>query len=280
MSGKRITAHTKKNNIFTKATEDVLTVAETPNPILTHTKKENSPLRERLLIEQRQNGGERVFVDNKYKFEPNGEFKLIKSQASEHLKKVAKHNYFNPYLASDARFPKRMTRAVIDEQKFIVDPTELNLFSEATRTQGYYDGGLNINRKSHRDLMQSRENLVETIGHEVGHAKWDEKSSIQDAIDYGLDMGVTYSPAEIVKIRKYSKAAQNYVSPEVSYHKYSKNFTEVTAREEGKKTLRKYNDLTDSLQKTFPYSHCEQLNKLSIKEEDSLNFLLAMIRSN
>ena len=87
-----------------------------------------------------------------------------------------------------------------------------------------------------------RESLTETIGHEVSHAKWNERVIRREMYQFGLNNRYIsdYSPAERIKIKMYADAAKTVADPRKDFKKYYENFREVTAREEGKKAVRKY----------------------------------------
>lgn len=66
-----------------------------------------------------------------------------------------------------------------------------------------------INLKSSKDLDLPRETLTNTIGHKIGHAKWNERQMEREFYMEGIDDYYikNYTPSERMKIKKYAGRA-------------------------------------------------------------------------
>jgi hypothetical protein len=165
-----------------------------------------------------------------------------------------------------------MAQANIKDSNFILDP-KVSLFREKSTHGGCYhdDGTVNINLKGMKDLSLPRERLTETIGHEIGHAKWDEKCFLYKLYTLGMDDGDFLrrnSKAEIPDIKRYQRAIDNYISPSTDFKAYLGNFAERIARKEGATSVQKYANLHDKINEEFPYKHIFQFYKQTVDEDD------------
>ena len=280
--GKKIRTTVRENGPIKNVTDETFTITEDQVPTLTHSKRTISPNNESLLIEEKQNGKVRKYLFNQYetdRFAP-GDFSLKESEASsDALKEIAENNFLLPYVSSSSRFPRRITQAAIEDANFIVDP-KVQIYRKASSTYGYYshDGKVNINIKTKQGLRQPRESIVDTAGHEVEHAIWDEKSCNYHMSKTGMfpDMEGWFTPEEIATIKKYELAIDNYVPPEVDKKAYWENFAEVTARKGGKRALDKYFALEDAITKEFPFTHPAQFHP--IEEVDDMAWFNTLLR--
>lgn len=276
--GKKVRSHTRENGKLTQITEDVFSLTDEAKPFLTHSRKEIKPNYESFLLEERKNGQPARFIKNDYETNNfyNGDFRLIDSKVSSpELKEIAQNNYLLPYVSTKNKFPYRMAQANIQDGNFLADPT-VNLYKKASTTGGYCSvDDVYINLKSSQDLDLPRETLTNTIGHEIGHAKWNERQMIRDLYQTGLDDYYikNYKPAERIKIKKYADAEKTAVSPKQNYKKYYENYREVLAREEGDKSVRKYFNFEQKLQEKFPFLHGLQFYPPSYHEDDIAGFM-------
>ena len=293
---KKISSYTRENGNITSIREDVFATTSEPKPYLTHFKREikrgnedgwhKRVNTENILIEQRRNGENVKFINNQYETDRfvNGNFKLIKSEAtSPELDEIAQNSYLLPYISKNNKFANRMAQACIQDAKFVADP-EVQLYKKASTRAGYYsDGGnLNINLKSSKDLAMPRESLTETIGHEVSHAKWDEKCNLYSFYEAGFDETEAflkiYSKSEIPNIKKYRYSSERYIDPREDKVGYYNQFCEKVAREDGTKAVKKYIDLRDKIQEQFPNQHGFQFYHPNYNEDD-LQGLFSMLKA-
>ena len=189
--------------------------------------------------------------------------------SNEELKELAGHQYFLPYFSPDNRFIYRMSRQVEKETDSLGSGSSFVLpYSEKSTTGGFCRRGrgsyiIGINRLKADGSERTRSGLVNTIGHEFGHANWEEKVSEYEVFsDIIEDSAIPKN--ELDKIKKYIKANENYVQPEESIEKYKGNFTEIIARQEGRKTSDEYNELENMTREHFP-----ALENLYIKDPDA-----------
>ncbi len=289
----KVRSYTRENGKISQITEDVFAVTETEKPIVTHSKKTIMPVyddtykrtnNESFLLEQRQNGKSARFIKNEYEVDryANGSFNLNKSEVSSpELKEIAENSYLLPFVSNNNKFAYRMAQANIEDACFIAPP-EIKLYKEKSQRLGYYSSSneVNINLKNSRDLNAPRSTLTNTIGHEVGHAKWDEKCLQYDMYKNGLmdadEFFAMNSKSDISLIKRYQYAIDNYVPAKVNNVLYQNNFAEVTARKEGRKSVRKLSKLQENLDEAFPYQHGFQFNRPNGKEDDLADLITLM----
>ncbi|MBS4759298.1 MAG: hypothetical protein KHX03_01200 [Clostridium sp.] len=291
----RVRSYTRESGKIASVSEDVFAVTEEAKPYLTHYKKVIKPGSdtiyrrtnyESILLEQRRNGEKAKFIKNYYEVDKhaNGGFRLIDSQTSSpELAEIAQNTYLLPYVSTKNKFPSRMTQAAIKDADFIILEPEVSLYKEVSSRRGYFSnsGNVNINLKSSRDLSRPRESLTETIAHEVGHAKWDEKVDMYEMYKLGFDEGDflrNFSKKDIPEIVRYKKSIDNYITPSVSSKGYYEQFCEKVAREEGKKGVQKYDKLNKVLDREFPNMHGFQFYKPPVNEDD-MQGLMSLINS-
>ena len=294
ISGNRVRFYTRENGKISSVTEDFYSVTKEKKPILSHFRKTIKPILndgifnksnyENILLEQRRNGEKAKYIRNEYltdKFKV-GYFNLLKSDSSSpELAKIAKNTYFLPYVSSKNKFAYRMADACIQDANFICEGPEVVLYKQASTQCGFFSnsGKVNINLKSSRDLAMPREALTETIGHEVGHAKWDEKTLLYDLYKEGFDDGDflrNIDKSEIPDIEKYKYSVEHYVPFSVNKKAYYNQFCEKVAQQSGENAVKKYEDFEESLKEQFSNMHGFQFYKPAQKE-DELQRLFAMI---
>ena len=71
----------------------------------------------------------------------------------------------------------------------------------------------------------------------------------------------------------YADASKTVADPRKDFKQYYENFREVTAREEGKKSVRKYFALKDSIDNQFPYLHGFQFYPPVHNEDDIMGII-------
>lgn len=292
ISARKVRSHVRENGKISKITEDVFAVTDEAKPVVTHSQKTitrgedniyKSTNYETFLLEQRQNGTKPSYIKNEYEIDKhaNGYFDLTKSEASSpELKEIAQNSYLLPYVSNTNKFAHRMSQAAIEDGNFILSPS-VNLYKKTSSTAGFCSADdVYINLKSSKDLSMPRESLTETIGHEVGHAKWNERVIRREMYQMGMDDHYIrdYSPAERIKIKMYADAAKTVADPRKDFKKYYENFREVTAREEGQKAVRKYFALKNSIDNQFPYLHGFQFYP-PVHNEDDIRGLISFIGS-
>ncbi len=281
--GKKVRSYTRENGKIKQIQEDTFAVSDEPKPYLTHFQRTITPAaqprttrvnNENILLEQRRSGEKPKFLQNEYKVDDyyTGDFYLINSRASSgELKKIAQNSYFLPYVSPTPKFTNRMANACIEDANFIAPP-EIKLYKEASAKSGFYTGDVNINLKSSRDLSAPRESLTETIGHEVSHAKWAEKTLMYDMHKNGIDMGNDFKkfikPGDIPKIEKYKYSSEHYISPKEDYKGYLNQYCERVAREDGTAAVRKYSTLDKAIKNEFPYRHEFQFYQPNYNQDD------------
>lgn len=290
VEGKRIRSFTRENGKITSITDETITVPDDPNPFVTKYKREI--LRdgtEKISIHEHTRGGHHKFLENEYEYIPNdftiNRYQLVKSNASSpELSEIAQNSYLLPYVSPRSRFPYRMAQATIDDANFIIEP-KVRLYKEASTRGGYYSecDDVNINLLSKNGKRMPRETLTDTIGHEVGHAKWDMKCKHYEWQKEGFftdHRDLRYTPDEIPDIIRYQDAIDNYVPAHVDRKKYWENFAEVTARKEGAQAVRKYRNLEQALDREFKYKHPSQFTPASeMADEDSIYDFLTITRT-
>lgn len=292
---RKIRSQVRENGKLTSVREDVFSVTDEAIPHVTHSRREvirgneknayKSTNYENFLLEQRRHGEQPIFIKNKYEVDRygNGDNRLLTSEVSSpELKQIAENTYLLPYVSPHSKFVHRMAHSCIHDANIIVSP-EIVLFKEASSKGGYFshDGVVNINLKSSRNMVQPRKKLTETIAHEVEHAKWDERCMQLELQKIGLGddcIAEMISEAGIKNIERYQHSIKNYITPEVDAVGYRNQYCEQVAFEGGHKGVRKYRDLEESLNKTFPFQHSFQFytNKTN---EDDLADLLSLFNS-
>lgn len=295
INGRRIRSFTRENGKISKISEEVFSTTDETKPFLTHFKREITPANdtffkkaniENILLEERRNGEKAKFIKNQYITElyDTGSFNLVNTNASSpKLKKLAQNTYFLPYISNNHKFANRMASANVKDAQFnFVDP-DIYLYKNKSNQQGYFSssGEVHINLKSSKDLARPRISLTETIGHEVGHAKWEEKCALYDLYKAGLDDGLflkTYSDKDISNIKKYKYSIENYITPENDYKEYIKQFCEKTAQKEGCKSAKKYKKFEDDLNKEFQNMHGYQFYEPEFFEDD-MQGLMTFLRT-
>ena len=291
---KKINSYTRENGKITGISQDVFTITDEAKPVVTHYQKTITPGRrvllnrstnyETILLEQRKNGEKTKFIKNKYETDEcaAGDFNLMESAVSApELNQIAENTYFLPYVSTNPKFPYRMAQACIKDAEFTGLPPEIVLYKAASSKSGFYSiaGIVNINLKNKRNMAMPRESLTKAIGHEISHAKWDEKCRHLDMYDCGFidkdELYIACKEADIPKARRYKKAIENYTSADVDMDKYRNNYAEVVAREEGQEALKKYRELDKNISSQFPYKHHFQFYATPLDEDFfmSLNFL-------
>jgi len=177
--------------------------------------------------------------------------------SNEELKELAGHQYFLPYFSPDNKFIYRMSRQVEKETDAINNGSSfVSPYSKKSNTGGFCSRGMGsyiigINRLKADGAERTRNGLVNTIGHEYGHANWEEKASEYEVFSNIME-DTAIPKKELDKIKKYIEANENYVQPEENIEKYKENFTEIVARQEGRKTSDKYDELENMTRKHFP----------------------------
>ncbi len=292
---RKVSAFTRENGKISKITEDVYAVTDEPKPYLTHFKREikrgnekdwnRSVNYENIVLEQRRNGENAKFIKNQYETDRynNGNFELLKSEtSSDELKSLAENTYFLPFVSKKNKFANRIAQAAIQDANFI-DPPQVNLYKMSSDKRGFFDGAdVNINLKSSRDLGRPRESITETVAHEVSHSKWDEKCTLYDfyesGMDYDSDFLKLYSKADIPDIKKYRYSIDHYIRPDQDYKKYLDQFCERVARKDGSKGVSKYKKLEKQIDTEFPNHHGFQFYPPA-QNEDDLQGLFSILRA-
>ncbi len=292
---RKIRSQVRENGNLTSVSEDVFSVTDEVNPHVTHSKREvirgnekgayRSTNYENIILEQRRHGEQPIFIKNKYEVDRygNGSHQLLSSEVSSpELKPIAENTYLLPYVSPHSKFVHRMTHSCLDDANIIATP-EIVVYKETSKTGGYFsrDGVVNINLKSSRDLSQPRVKLTETIAHEVEHAKWDERCTQLELQEIGLgDEFFDKVIAELgaKNIKRYQRSVNNYIPHEVNPRGYRNQYCEQVAFEGGKKGVRKYDNLEESLNKTFPFKHSFQFYPPKNNEDDLVG-LLSLLRS-
>ncbi len=294
ISARKVRSFTRDNGKIAKINEEVFAVTDEANPYLTHFKKEITPdakphfpraNKEKILLEERRNGTSPKIIENEYSVDMynTGHFYLESSKASSpELRAIAQNSYFLPFVSPNTKFAYRMADACVQDAKFMSDP-DISLYKRASNLNGYFsgDGIVSINLKSSKDLARTRESLTETIGHEVGHAKWDEKCMFYDFYKAGVDQGDflrNYSKKEIPNIERYKYSIEHYITPGADKKGYYNQFCEKVAREEGTKAVKKYVDLENQIKEQFPNQHGFQFFKPNTMEDD-LQGLFSLFRA-
>ena len=291
--GKKVRSYTRENGKINRIQEDVFAITSEQKPYLTHFQKTITPFpeihnirrnKETILLEQRRNKEQPKFIKNEYIVDEdiNGNFNLIKSQSSSpELEKIANNTHFLPYVSPDSKFAYRMSNACIKDSDFIYQPG-INLYKEASGKQGFYCADININLKSSRDLKKTREALTDTIGHEVSHAKWEEKTDLYDMYINGFDvygdLKKIVKPEEISQIKKYKQSIDHYIPAKKDYKGYLNQYCERVARADGAKAVKKYDDLSRSIGEEFPNMHGFQFYHPNYNE-DSLQGLSSLLKA-
>lgn len=288
--GKRVRSYTRENGKISKITEDFFAKTDENKPFLTHFKRETSPAHsidypkaniENIQLEERRHGQKTKFIKNKYLvdlYNPGSSRLLETKVSSPELEKVSQNTYFLPYVSNKHKFAYRMLNACIADAHFLFIEPDVSLFKSASKTAGYFshNGEVHINLKSSKDLMRPRISLTETIGHEVGHAKWDEKTILYEFYKFHMDDGDFlrhYSESEIPDIKYYKYSVDNYVSPIDNAEGYHNQFCEKVARKEGTKAAKKYDDMDVMINKEFPNLHGFQFYDPNIEEDDLQGFM-------
>ena len=189
-----------------------------------------------------------------------GYYILTDSKVSdEGLKELAQHQYFLPYFSPDKKFIHRMARQVEKEKESVNAHCYLKPYSKESTQRGYFGGNfgnneIGINRLEPNGANRTRRSLANTIGHEFGHANWEQKVIEYDMAEEGLISldKTNITKEQIAQIKKYKEADKNYVNPDKNIDEYIKNFTEIMARKEGRKTLCQYEELEELVNKHFP----------------------------
>ena len=287
---RKVRSFTRKNDKISNITEDVFSVTDDLKPILTHFKRVidpylhkktiwYTPLQETILLEQRQNSQPAKYIKNKFIVKTAyGIFDMIEMVASDKkLEKIAQNTYFLPFVSPSNKFAYRMSWACIKDAKFACPP-DVTLYKKPCLRRGEYSTGghVYLNLMSGNGWITPRDSLTQTIGHEVAHAKWDEKVGALDFYEAGIyskkDFLKMYSLEEIPLIKKYREAILNYVWPEENKKAYLDNFAEVVARQAGKAASKKYYDLRKNIDREFPYQHIDQFYVAPDFEDDLSSF--------
>ena len=235
-----------------------------------------------IKISHFENGSKPRFIENHYQKEsPEDKFRfapdfirkrLIKSAlktpdkyagyyiltdskvSDEGLKELAQHQYFLPYFSPDKKFIHRMARQVEREKESVNAHCSLKPFSEESTHMGFCNNEIGINRLEPNGSKRTRRSLANTIGHEFGHANWDQKVIEYDMAEEGLISleKTNITKEQIAQIKRYKEANKNYVNPDKNIDEYIKNFTEIMARKEGRETLYRYEELEELANKHFP----------------------------
>ncbi len=289
IQARKVRSYSRENGKISKITNEVYALTDEQKPYLTHFRREITPAaephctrtnREKILLEERRNGSSPKIIENEYTVDKynSGSFSLKKSKTtSPELREIAQNNYFLPYISPHNKFVTRMADACVQDAKFIVDP-EIAIYKNASNVNGYFsnDGAVNINLKSSKDLRRTRESLTETIGHEVAHAKWDEKCMFYDFYKAGIDNGdflKNYSIREIPNIERYKYSSEHYIPPYANKTLYYNQFCEKVAREEGTNAVKKYIDLEKKIKEQFSNCHGFQFYEANIMEDDLQGFM-------
>ena len=287
---RKVRSFTRKNDKISNITEDVFSVTDDLKPILTHFKRVidpylhkktiwYTPLQETILLEQRQNSQPAKYIKNKFIVKTAyGIFDMIEMAVSDKkLEKIAQNTYFLPFVSPSNKFAYRMSWACIKDAKFACPP-DVTLYKKPCLRRGEYSTGghVYLNLMSGNGWITPRDSLTQTIGHEVAHAKWDEKVGALDFYEAGIyskkDFLKMYSLEEIPLIKKYREAILNYVWPEENKKAYLDNFAEVVARQAGKAASKKYYDLRKNIDREFPYQHIDQFYVAPDFEDDLSSF--------
>ena len=272
--GTNIRTKVRENGKIKHYSDEVFAVTDEATPVLTHSKRVVSQNEESILLEQKQKGQPVKSIFNRYETDrfSTGDFRLLESKvSSDELKPIAQNSYFLPYVSPQSRFTRRITQAVIDDAQFIANP-EVHIYKQASTRQGFYshDGKVNLNLTSKRGQRQPRETITEVAGHEVEHAIWDEKCITHHMSKTGMfpELAEKFTPEEIIKIKKYENAINNYVPAHINKQAYWNNFAEVTAREGGKRATAKYYNLESAIKENFPFQHVEQFHPIEPDIDD------------
>ena len=280
VNARRIRSYTRTNGKISKIKEEVITHTDDKNPFMTKSvrivepmsldffrfKNRTKPNLESISIEQHKKGWDPVFIKNEYLVDNlvPGDAVLQKSIiSSPELKEIANNSFFLPYTSPDVKFVHRMAQACITDSKFL-RPPKVKLYKKTGKELGSNNTTKNIvkiNLMSEEGMMEPRTSLVNTIGHEVGHAKWGQKVMRHEELARSGDFKTLFeefSPKELGYVVEYRKALNHYTRPEENYSEYYHNFTEVTARDEGTIVSKKYADLRIKIEKFFRFLHPEQ----------------------
>lgn len=287
-NAKRIRSYTRTNGKISEIKQEVITHTNETNPYMTKTVRSVKPEESNLLfhrkpnlesvsIEQRRNSLSPVFIKNEYLVDnlAPGNAVLQKSEVSSpELKDIANNSFFLPYTSPDVKFVHRMAQACINDSKLLKAP-KVKLYKKIGKQLGRTDFTgriVKINIMSEEGMMEPRTSLVNTVGHEVGHAKWGQKMMRHLELAQSRDfktMFEEFTAQEIAQVALYRKSLNNYTAPGENYSKYYHNYTEVTAREEGTAVSKKFAELIANIEEFFRFMHPEQFSvqKYNVRTE-------------
>ena len=289
--GKNARGYKRVNGKITECFDETITKAETVNPIVTTFKRLFTPEKETIKLAEYQHGNSAKFLENQYRAfrgsrnvyddEYVTKYVLESTKASsKEMAELASNSYLLPLVSPRNKFINRVVTPIFNERDFVIDPG-VKTFKLRSSKAGKFDGlTIHVNKINKQGLPRQREELVTTIGHEAGHALWDDLASSYDMVKAGVgtyeEFGIT--PDKLDAIKKYAKSMKNYIRSEEDFAGYQKQFCERMARAEGLKSRQNYMDLEYKLNDTFPYRHFNQFypSKNEGLEADGMDDILRL----
>lgn len=269
--GKNIRGYKRVNGKIVECFDETITKAETANPIVTKFKRLFTPQKETIRLAEYQHGNSAKFLENEYRAfrssrniyddEYVTKYVLESSKpSSKEMTELAQNPYLLPLVSPRNKFINRVVTPIFDERNFVIDPG-FKTFKRRSSEAGKFDGvTVYVNKINKQGIPRQREELVTTIGHEAGHAIWDDLASSYDMVKAGVgtyeEFGIT--PDKLEAIKKYAKSIKNYIRSEEDFAGYQKQFCERMARAEGMKSRQNYMDLEFNLNDAFQYRHFNQ----------------------
>ena len=211
-----------------------------------------------------------------------GSYILKDSKVSdETLKELATHEHFLPYFSPDNKFIYRMSRQVEKEKDTLNRNQFVYPYSEKSKRGGFcrqkgFDYIIGINRLNKNGSARTRTDIANAIGHEFGHANWEEKVTEYEV--FGDIVEETSVPKnKIEKIKKYKTGSEDYTKAEDDINQYKENYTEILARQEGRETSDKYDELDRIVNEQFPTLQYVYKKDLNAEVETSSYFFNELI---